>query len=171
MNINKIISDKSMKPKEKLDKLCKNLLENKITIQELMEFTENVKDPIKATCIESIEFASSKVPEIVNQKCFDFIVENLTSKAPRIKWECAKIIGNTAHLFKNKLENAVKHLLENASYEGTVVRWSAALALGKIMELKTKHNENILKEIPKLLKKEDKNNIKKMYEEAIRKIK
>ena len=170
MDINTVLTDKSIKPKEKIEILCKNLLDKNILIDELMEFAEKSKDSVKATCIESLEFASSKNPEIINPKCFKFIVDNLVSKAPRIKWECAKVIGNTAHLFKKNLDDAVKKLLENASYDGTVVRWSSAFALVKIIKLKTKHNEIIIQEITKILKKEDKNNIKKMYDEAIKNI-
>ena len=100
---------------------------------------ETAKDSEKATCIESLEFASRKMSGIINEKCFQFVVKNLVEKAPRIKWESAKVIGNTVHLFKNQLEDAIENLLKNANHEGTVVRWSSAFALGEIIKLKTEY--------------------------------
>jgi HEAT repeat protein len=118
-----------------------------------------------------LEYASGKEPKNINNKCFEFMVNNLTAKAPRIKWECAKVIGNTAHLFRNELDNAIKNLLENTTHEGTVVRWSAAFALGEILKLKTDHNKKLLPKINEICEKEEKNSIRKIYMDAIKKTK
>jgi hypothetical protein len=94
----------------------------------------------------------------------------LTAKAPRIKWESAKVIGNTANLFITKLDTPIKNLLVNTEHEGTVVRWSAAFALGEILKLKTKHNKQLLPAIEAICKREEKNSIKKIYLDAMKKI-
>ena len=108
---------------------------------ELIALAEKSKDPDKATCIEALEFASRKNPAIADKQCFLYVSKCLTEKAPRIKWESAKVTGNTAHLFTTKLDEAIKNLLVNTEHDGTVVRWSAAFALGEILKLKTKHNK------------------------------
>ena len=169
MNIADILNDKTTKPKEKTGTLSKWLLENKISADELTAFAEPAKDPAKATCIEAIEFATKQQPTIVNKKTFQFVTQTLTAKAPRVKWESAKVIGNTAHLFTEKLDEAIKNLLDNSDHEGTVVRWSAAFALGEILKLKTKHNKNLLPAFEAIINREEKNSIKKIYLVAIKK--
>jgi HEAT repeat protein len=171
MEIDELFANKAIKQKEKTEILSQNIIEKNIVINDLLVFAETAKDPEKGTCIEALEYASEKEPKIINKKCFEFVIKNLTAKAPRIKWESAKVIGNTAHLFKNELENAIKNLLENTTHEGTVVRWSAAFALGEILKLKTEYNKELLPKIHEICEKEEKNSIRKIYLEAIKKIK
>ena len=170
MDINEIFSDKALKQKEKTEKISQNIIDEKISVNELLSFANIAKDAEKGTCVEALEYASGKDPKIVNKKCFEFLVKNLTSKAPRIKWECAKVIGNTVHMFKNELDEAIKNLLENTNYEGTVVRWSTAFALGEIIKLKTEYNKDLIPKINKICETEEKNSIKKMYMDALKKI-
>lgn len=171
MSINELLSDKSLKPKEKTETLSKLILNKQISIDELVAFAINAKDPVKATCIEALEFATQQQPEILAKKTFDFVVQSLKAKAPRVKWESAKVIGNTAHLFSRQLDEAIALLLDNTEHEGTVVRWSAAFALGQILKLKTKHNNDLLPAIEAICNREEKNSIKKIYLDAIKKIK
>lgn len=131
--LNDIFTDKSLKPKEQIDKVARTLADGKLKISELIPFAEASKDPVKAGCIEALEFASKNDPKIISDKAFDFCVENLSAKAPRIKWESAKVIGNSAALHDKKLEKAVAALLINTEDKGTVVRWAAAYALGEII--------------------------------------
>ena len=170
MSIGEILSNKTLKPKGKVEALCQNIINKKLSINDLMLYAETAKDNEKGTCIEALEFASEINAKIINKKCFDFVVINLASKAPRVKWECAKIIANTAYLFKKDLDNAINNLLENANYDGTVVRWSAAYALIEIIKMKTEYNKKLLPKIAKICEKETKPNIKKMYMEALEKI-
>jgi HEAT repeat protein len=94
----------------------------------------------------------------------------LTEKAPRVKWESAKVIGNIAHLYPDKLDDAIKNLLTNTEYDGTVVRWSAAFALGQIIKLKTKRNKILIPAIEAICKREEQNSIGKIYLDALKKV-
>jgi hypothetical protein len=169
MDIKETLSDKTLKPKEKIEKLSQSIIDKRISINDLLAYAETTKDAEKGTCVEALEFASGKNPKIIDKNCFEFIVKHLTDKAPRVKWECAKVIGNVAHLHKTDLNNAIKNLLENANYDGTVVRWSAAFALVEIIKLETEHNKKILPKIKEICAKEEKPNIKKMYMDVIKK--
>lgn len=171
MDIGKLLTDQTIKSKEKTETLSSWLLGNKITVEELISFAEAAKDPLKATCIEALDFATKQKPTLINKKTFQFVTQTLTEKAPRIKWESAKVIANTAHLFADKLDEAIKNLLVNTEHEGTVVRWSAALALGEIVQLKTKHNKNLLAAIETICNREEQNSIKKLYFSAMKKTK
>ncbi len=169
MNIAELFNDKLSKPKEKVELLSQHLLAKTISVDEVVGFATSAKDPVKGSCIESLEFATKQQPEIITKSAFDFVVRSLTEKAPRIRWESAKVIGNTAHLFADHLETAITNLLVNTEHEGTVVRWSAAFALGEILKLKTKHTADLLSAMEVITEREEKNSIKKIYQAAIKK--
>lgn len=171
MTIEELIKDKAVKSKEKVDIISKWIIDKSLPTDELIAFAEKSKDPVKATCVEALEYATKQNPNLADETIFSFVTQTLTEKAPRIKWESAKVIGNTAHLFPENLDPAISNLLVNTEHEGTVVRWSAAFALGEILKLKTRHNETLLSALVKISEKEEKNSIKKIYLDAIKKTK
>ncbi|MCX6291069.1 MAG: HEAT repeat domain-containing protein [Bacteroidetes bacterium] len=168
MDFQKLLTDKSIKPKEKTEALSRWLLTHPEKINDLVDFAGTSKDPAKATCIEAIEFATKKKPEIASAACLDFVSKSLTEKAPRIKWESAKVIGNIAHLYPGKLDEAIANLLVNAEHEGTVVRWSAAFALAQIIKIKTVHHKTLVPAVESICNREEKNSIKKIYAVALK---
>ncbi|RLJ31580.1 hypothetical protein CLU97_1011 [Chryseobacterium sp. 7] len=171
MTIEELIKDKAVKSKEKVDIISKWIIDKSLPTDELIAFAEKSKDPVKATCVEALEYATKQNPNLADETIFSFVTQTLTEKAPRIKWESAKVIGNTAHLFPENLDPAISNLLVNTEHEGTVVRWSAAFALGEILKLKTRHIETLLSALEKISEKEEKNSIKKIYLDAIKKTK
>lgn len=171
VTIEDLFKDKTTKAKKKTEILSKWVVDASLPTDELIAFAEKSKDPIKGTCIEAIEYATKQNPPIADETVFTFVTHTLTEKAPRIKWESAKVIGNTAHLFTENLDETITNLLANTEHEGTVVRWSAAFALGEILKLKTKHNTTLLPSLESISEKEEKNSIKKIYLDAIKKTK
>lgn len=169
MDIKTILIDKQLKAKPKVEAISKMLLDEKVSVSELIKIAKDSKDKEKATCIEAIEFATKAKPEIASSACLDFVTETLLDKAPRVRWESAKVIGNIAHLYPNKLDNAISNLLTNSEYSGTVVRWSAAFALGEIVKLKTKRNKDLIPAIESIIKRDEDNAIKKIYQAALKK--
>jgi hypothetical protein len=51
------------------------------------------------------------------------------------------------------------------------VRWSAALALGEIIKMKTAINQELIPAIESICEQEEKNSIKKIYIAALKKAK
>ncbi len=147
------------------------VLGNTITGSDLISFAATAKAPVKATCIEALEFATRSNPGVVSAPVIDYVIECLGDKAPRIRWESAKVIANTIHLFPAKIDRAVKSLLDNTEHEGTVVRWSAATALTAILKLKTPISKTLESAIVITMEKEEKNSIKKIYLAALKKLK
>jgi len=170
LNIQTILSDKHLKAKPKVEAISKMLLDKKVTVSELIKIAKVYKDKEKGTCIESLEFATRTNPEIASSAVLDFVIETLADEAPRVKWESAKVIGNIAHLFPAKLDKAISNLLMNTEYSGTVVRWSAAFALGEIIKLKTKQNKDLIPAIESIIRQEEDNAIKKIYQKALKEI-
>ncbi len=170
MNVQEILNNKAIKPKEKTEALSQLILDDPKKIDEFIILAKASKDPIKATIIESFEFATKLKPEIANKLMLEFVSHTLTEKAPRVKWESAKVIGNIAHLFPKQLDIAINHLLVNTEHTGTVVRWSAAFALSQIVKLKTPVNKELIPAIETICEREEKNSIKKIYQEVLKKI-
>ncbi|MDR6920580.1 MULTISPECIES: hypothetical protein [Chryseobacterium] len=169
MTIEELFKDKAIKAKEKTDIISKWILDGSLPTDELIAFAEKAKDPLKGTCVEALEYATKQKPDIADETVLTFVTSTLPEKAPRIKWESAKVIGNIAHLFQDHLEKPISGLLANTDHEGTVVRWSAAFALGEILKLKTKYNSDLLPTLESISEKEEKNSIKKIYLDAIKK--
>jgi hypothetical protein len=171
MTLEELLKDKTKKIKEKTETISNWLLDGSMPIDELIAFAENSKDSEKATCIEAFEYATKENPKIADESLFSFVTEMLTEKAPRIKWESARVIANIAHAFPKKLPLAIERLLINAAYDGTVVRWATAYALGEILKLKTIHHESLLPKIEALCEKETENGVKKKYADALKRAK
>jgi hypothetical protein len=171
MKFEDILADKTIKPKEKTEILSQMVLDTPAVMDELISFAKISKDPIKATVIESFEFATKQKPEIASKSMLYFVSQTLTEKAPRVKWESAKVIGNIAQVFPKQLEEAIKNLLVNTEHSGTVVRWSAAYALAQILKLKTPINKELIPSIESICEREEKNSIKKIYLEGLKNLK
>ncbi|MEO7265596.1 MAG: hypothetical protein ABIW38_11815 [Ferruginibacter sp.] len=171
MDLQVLLDDKSKKSKAKTETISRWLLANPGKLKILIEFATKAKDPAKATCIEAIEFATKSEPGISSPACLNFVSEALLENAARIKWESAKVIGNIAHLYPGKLNLAINNLLINTEHTGTVVRWSAAYALAQIIKMKTKQNKDLLPAIEAICLREEQNSIRKIYLEAIKKLK
>lgn len=170
MDVKVILSDKELKAKPKVEAISKLLLNKKVSITEIIKIAKDSKDKEKGTCIEAIEFATRTNPELASLTCLNFVTETLSDEAPRVKWESAKVIGNIAHLYSTKLDKAISNLLTNSEYSGTVVRWSAAFALGEIVKLKTKRNKDLIPAIEAIINREEDKAIKKIYLAALKKV-
>lgn len=172
MNLETLFTDTSISAKEKTTIISEWLADRSLPIEELIAFAEQrKKDAEKATCIEAIEYVSKNNLELVTEPVFDFMIQQLTAKAPRIKWESAKVIGNSASLFKEKLASTLPPLIQNTSHTGTVVRWSAAYALGEILKTNPPFASDLIATMETLISNEEKNSIIKIYQQAIKKVK
>lgn len=170
MDIKAILTDKTLKPKETTEAIQQLLTDKTITPAELIAVANTCKDPAKATCIEALEFATNGGGVAIDPADLQWIIERLAEKAPRIKWESAKVIGNTIHLHPDLIPTATNQLLVNTEHSGTVVRWSAAFALGQILKLKTAINDTLVPAAMAIMEREEKNSIKKIYAAALKKV-
>lgn len=170
MLFDSLLKDKTTKTKEKTEALAKGLLNGDFSPETLIAFAAAAKDPDKATCMEALEYATKQNAAVATEKVLAFATESLEAKAPRVKWESAKVIGNVAPLFSQKLDKAIAGLLVNTEDKGTVVRWAAAFALGEILKLKTPHNKDLLPAVEAIVQREENNGVKKHYLNALKKL-
>mgnify|MGYP001233737744 CR=1 FL=1 len=171
MTIDQIFQDKTIKAKAKVATISEWLLHGELALEELLAFAERQKASDKATCIEAIELATKKTPNMADESLVSYVTKALTDDEPRVKWESAKVIGNIAKLFPTHLDEAIKNLLPNTAHTGTVVRWATAYALAEILKLKTVNNQELLPKIEALCEQEADNGVKKKYLDALKKVK
>jgi hypothetical protein len=169
MTVLELLSDKLSKPKEKTDRLSLLITTGETGIDELIRFASVAKESDRATCIEALEHATVAMNDLMTEEAFLFVTTQLACKAPRVKWESARVIANTVHLYPAHIGNAVTNLLVNTENPGTVVRWSAASALAAIVKMKTSFNEELLPALEAIAEREEKNSIRKIYLEALKK--
>ena len=169
MTLEELFADPLLKAKDRSAHLRVLLLEGTIKVPALIAFAEKAKPVVKATCIEGLEYVTKAKPEFLPEAALDFCLRALKDKEPRVKWEAARTIANTIQRFPARAEEAVKALLPNASYEGTVVRWSAAHALAKVISMRTPLNRTLIPKAEAIVERETENSIRKIYEAAIKK--
>lgn len=166
--IDALFQNKGLKPKARTEQLSQLLLHKTITVVDLIEYARAAKHSPKATCIEALELATRQDPMLADATLWLLACDSLSSTAPRVKWESAKVIGNIAHRFSQQVDEAIVPLLINAEHTGTVVRWSAAFALCAIVRLKTSRNKELLPAIEVIMDSETNNAVRKQYLAAIR---
>ncbi len=168
MDVAELLKKKDLKAKEKTELLAEALMSGILAFPDIIQFASTAKEPAKATCMEALEYATSQKPEIATPDVLEFAASHLQAKAPRLKWESAKVIGNIAHLFSAQLDTAVVGLLNNSKDDSTVVRWSSAYALTRIVSLPSYSNDPFQSKLSTNLESEDKDSIKKMYTKALK---
>ncbi len=168
MNLSSLLSNKTIKAKEKSVRLASAILNDHVSQDELITLAGNSKDSVKAICMEALEIVTRQQPDSCSEKVFDFALTCLDNKGNRVKWEAAKIISRLVVYYPHKNAAAVKKLLANSNDESTVVRWSVAKALSAILQLKTALNKSLKPRIEKLMVKETKRSIVKIYLEGLR---
>ncbi len=159
--IDEILKSKK-KPREIVSFLAEKLKSDKKLIVELIKCFENGSVAEKGNCMEAIEYVTKEDLEFA-ENCLDFVIEHIDDKAPRVKWESARIIGNVAHRFPDKVKEAIPKLLENTKDKGTVVKWSAAFALTEIARSNTELQKQLVQEFHKILKRETNKGVKNIY--------
>lgn len=150
------------KPKEILNLLAEKLKSNKKLLADLIRCFENGTTSEKGNCMEAIEFVTKQEPEFA-ENCLDFVIEHINDKAPRVKWETARIIGNVAQRFPEKVKEAIPKLLENSQDKCTVVRWSAAFALTKIANSNPELQKKLFAKFNEIVKRESNKGVRNVY--------
>lgn len=150
------------KPKQKLILLAKTLTEEKSAMNELINCFDKVSDSEKGYLMEAVEYVTKENPKFA-KNCLDFIIAHINDKAPRIKWEACRIIGNVAQKFPDEVKEALPKLLENTRDKGTVVRWSAAFALTEIAKSNPELQKELTAKFSEIVKKESNKGVRNIY--------
>jgi len=150
------------KPKEIVELLAEKLKRDKKLIDELIQCFENGTTAEKGNCMEAIEYITKENPGFA-ENSLDFVLAHINNKAPRVKWESCRIIGNVAQKFPDEVKEAIPKLLENTKDKGTVVRWSAAFALTEIAKSSTEMQKELVPEFKKIIERETNKGVRNIY--------
>lgn len=150
------------KPKEKVILLAEEIKRDKSFVHEIVGYFSSASTGDRGHLIESLEYISHDHPEYIEPH-FDFILGHLEDKAPRVKWESARIIANLSGQFSGWTQRAIFVLLKNSQDKGVVVRWSVAFALGEVAKNNQQAAKILFPEIKKLAEKETNNGVKNVY--------
>lgn len=162
------IFQQKIKPKEKINLLVEALMEEKISLQELLDFYSKTTDSQKGSCLSALAEITKEEPRFVGNM-IDFVIKQLPSKAPRVKWEAGEIIANIAAEYPQQIASSVPELIKNSKQDnGTVVRWSAAFALTEIVRSSSKMEKQLLPKFRKMIDAEKNNGVKKFYIKTLR---
>ncbi len=169
MNIVEEILKSDKKPKEKIYILSEKVKKDNKILAELVKYFEVGSIADKGSCIEVMKYVSQEKPEIV-LPYLEFVTKHINDDAPKIKWETARVIGNLAQEYSDKVSKAVPKLLLNSKDDGTVVRWSVAFAISEIVKNNSKSQKELMLKINEMIKKEQNNGVKNVYLKAIKSI-
>lgn len=167
MDLNQLFQDTTLTTKARAAEIGAALMQDRLAPERLEVFARHQNAVVRATCLEGLESATRKSPQVVGPSLFDFLCDSLEHEEPRVKWESARVIGNVARHFPGRVHGAVEGLLRNATHEGTVVRWSSAFALGEIVQLDTGLRDELLPRIQRLCDQEIDAGVRKKYVRAL----
>lgn len=166
--LKEILTEK-LKPKEKTVKLADALRSDPVVMNELVELWKTAKDPEKGTLLSAITLSETENPAFVGDH-LDFVIAQIGHKAPRVKWESSETVGHASKAFPDKVMTAVPALLANTSFDGTVVRWSAAFALSEIVKNVPASRDELVPKIKAILEHETQHGIQLVYQKALKTI-
>lgn len=167
MNILEEIRKSDKKPKELNAFIAKLIVEKKPSSKDFADAFASGNDVERGTCIEALEYATQTNPNIA-KPYISSVINCLKDKAPRVKWEASRVIGNVSKVLPEETGEAIPKLLENTTDKGTVVRWSTAFALSEIAKNNNKLRSSLLTKINEILKKEQNNGVKNVYLKALK---
>ena len=116
-----------------------------------------------------MEEISRKESAIIDENWLNFAGNYVVSENNTLKRESARVIGNIAHLFPDKLESIIPKLFQNAENESTVVRWSSAYSLGRIVQIPMFAKSNLFDKLSKITDEEQNNGVKNQYLTSLKK--
>lgn len=150
------------KGKVLVEHLARLILKDTAVLKSLADSLANAKPPERGSCMEAMEYASKEDPEVAKGHIAT-VAGYLTDKAPKVKWEAARVLGNVALRFPDEVAKAIDRLLTNTKDPGTVVRWSAAYALTELAKANEKVRTGLLKKVEQILKTEKNSGVRNVY--------
>jgi len=155
------------KPAALNERLVGMVANDRSLVQAIFKAMDAGNDKEKGVCLEVLEAVTAKHPDWCAGR-LPAVIKFIDHKAPRVKWESSRVVANLAPKYPQEAAKAIPMLLANTSDKGTVVRWSAAFALGEIMKHNETERKSLLAKIEVILKKEQNNGVRNVYLKAMK---
>jgi len=169
MDVLSILQNQDMKPLEKRARLAGALMKGGLLQEDISAAASGLNLRQATLVLEALEEATRRRPDIASHETLAFALPYLSSSQDSQKREAARVIGNIAHLFPGGLQPAIALLLENARHPGTVVRWSSAYALARIITLPQHAGTGLFDTLEAICDAEENSGVKNQYVKALKK--
>jgi len=169
MNLSVILSDSSLKGIKHRQAVIDCLLADNSFLLEVECLLPQLKERDIAVILEAIEEVSNKKMKILGEDYLRFAERFINSESNTCKREASRIVGNLCASFPKSLEESIALLMTNTKDEGTVVRWSAAYALSRIILIPDYAMSDLYDTILSLEAEEMESGVKSQYTKALKK--
>lgn len=164
-----ILTDKELKGVARRQAVIDMLLQGNVPLTMLQELLPQLDEKKSATVLEALEEISNKKLMTLEQGHLQLAIPYIASSNNSCRREASRIVGNLAAAFPDAVKEALPSLMANTTDEGTVVRWSAAYALSRIIVLPDYAKSGLYDELLQLAETEQDNGVKSQYEKALKK--
>lgn len=171
MRLVDVLNDKSIKKIDARAMIIDGILQGNYTIEELESTSQKLKEKKISTILEAIEEISNKGLIALGLDYLEFAKKYISSKDNSCKRESSRIVGNLASKYPQAVRDCIPTLLDNAKDDGTVIRWSSAYALSRIILLKEYYDTELYEELVSICDNEQENGVRNQYIKAFKKIK
>ena len=158
-----------MKSIEKREAIAQALQARMVTLKEIRELLAQIDATQAAVLFEAMEAVTNADAKIADVEWLHVAEDAILANSNSVKREASRIVGNIAHRFPDELGTAIGRLLVNSSDPGTVVRWSSAYALAKIIVLPRHATSDLFERLTEIANDEANNGVKNQYLKALKK--
>ena len=169
-NVVEILNQRNIKKTEAREVIVRIIQKGDFSLNESVKELEMLKDKQIATFLEAVEFISGQKESAIGAEYLNFAKKYILSDNNSCKREASRIVGNMASTYPDQLDDAIAVLLVNTENEGTVVRWSSAYALSRIIVLKRYSESELVQQIRDICESETENGVRNQYVKALKKL-
>lgn len=171
MRLIDIFNDKSIKKIDARAMIVDGILQGNYTIEEIESTSQKLKEKKISTILEAIEKISNRGLITLSLDYLEFAKKYISINENSCKREASRIVGNLASKYPQAVRDCIPALLDNAKDDGTVIRWSSAYALSRIILLEEYCNTDLYEKLVSICDNEQENGVKNQYIKAFKKIK
>ena len=170
MSILQVLSDKTLKGVARRQAVMAEIMADDNALAEIEANLSQLDEKRMATILEAIEEITNKRLKALGAGYLRLAVPFVATTSNSCRREASRIVGNLAADFPAEVAPAIDSLLANAVNGGTVVRWSAAYALSRIVVLPASAASPLRQRVEVLCEAEQDNGVRGQYERALKKL-
>ena len=164
-----ILRDKSLKGVARRLAVIELMLNGECPLASLEDLMPQLDERESATVLEALEEISNKKLMPLEVGHLSLVIPYIASSNNSCRREASRTVGNLAVTFPNEVGDAILLLMPNTADESTVVRWSAAYALGRIIVLPSYAQSGLYDELQQIAATETEHGVKSQYDKALKK--
>lgn len=169
MNLPTILSDPSLKGVKRRQAVVDLIVAGGCTFSDIQSLLPTLDERHAATILEAIEEITNKRLATLPADYMALAIGHIASPSNSCKREASRIVGNLAGQYPSLLDAAIPYLMDNTRHPGTVVRWSAAYALSRILVLPEYATGALYDDLAAIESHEEENGVKSQYTKALKK--